>query len=264
MPRDASSYDGFVAEFYDQVTPYADRQDLKFFSALAAAAPGPVLELGCGTGRIMLPMLRAGAEVCGIDSSRAMLGVCVEKLAREPEALRDRAHLMLADMRDFTLGRHFALAVAPFRGFQHLLSVEDQLACLDRIRVHLSPGGRCVLDLFNPSLKALTDPSRDEVFGQEPPFRMADGRVVTRGHRILSRNFGEQTSDVELIYDVTYPKGGRERFVHAFPMRWLYRFEAEHLLARAGFKVEAVYEDYAETPFSGKEGGELVLVASRD
>ncbi len=264
MHRDASSYDGFVAEFYDQVTPYADRKDLAFFSALAAAAPGPVLELGCGTGRVMLPMLRAGAEVCGIDSSRAMLGVCVEKLAREPEPLRDRAHLMLADLRDFTLGRHFALAVAPFRSFQHLLSVEDQLACLDRVRVHLTPGGRFVLDLFNPSLAALTDPNHDEVFGQEAPFRMADGRVVTRGHRILTRDFGAQVSDVELIYEVANPDGGRERFVHAFPMRWLYRFEAEHLLARAGFQVEAVYEDYAGTPFSGKEGGELVLVASRD
>lgn len=264
MIGDSSGYDDFVAEFYDHVTLYAGRTDGEFFARLAAAAPGPVLELGCGTGRVMLPMLRAGAEVCGIDSSRAMLGVCVEKLAREPEPLRDRAHLMLADMRDFTLGRHFALAVAPFRSFQHLLSVEDQLACLDRIRVHLSPGGRCVLDLFNPSLAALMDLNRDEVFGQEPPFTMPDGRVVTRGHRVVGRDFGEQTSDVELIYEVSYPDGGRERFVHAFPMRWLYRFEAEHLLARAGFQVEAVYEDYAETPFSGRSGGELVLVARRD
>lgn len=264
MVRDEGGYDGFVAEFYDHVPPYAERQDLEFYRALAAGASGPVLELGCGTGRVMLPMLRAGAEVCGIDSSRAMLAVCVEKIAREPEAIRRRAHLLLADMRDFTLGRHFSLAVAPFRSFQHLLSVADQLACLACVREQLVSGGRLVLDLFNPSLNALVDPNRAEVFGVEAPFAMPDSRRVTRGHRIVSRDFAEQTSEVELIYRIERQGGGEEKLVHAFPMRWLYRFEAEHLLARAGFVVDAVYEDHAGTPFSGRDGGELLLVARRD
>lgn len=264
MVRDEGNYDDFVAEFYDHVPPYAERQDLEFYRALAAAAGGPVLELGCGTGRVMLPMLRAGAEVCGIDSSRAMLAVCVEKIAREPEPLRRRAHLLLADMRDFALGRRFALAVAPFRSFQHLLTVEDELACLTRVREQLVAGGRLVLDLFNPSLRVLLDPNREEVFGNEPAFRMPDGRQVARGYRVVSRDFAEQTSEVELIYRVKHPGGGEEKLIHAFPMRWLYRFEAEHLLARAGFAVEGVYEDHAGTPFSGQDGGELLLVARRD
>jgi SAM-dependent methyltransferase len=258
-----SGYDGFVAEFYDHVQPYAGRQDLDFYIEQARQAGGPVLELGCGTGRVLVPMLEAGAEVCGIDSSRPMLSVCVEKLAREDEALRDRAHLMLADMRDFTLGRHFALVVAPFRSFQHLLTVEDQLACLQRAHVHLLAGGRLVLDLFNPSLRALTDDSRAEPFGHEPPFTLADGRVVRRAQRVAGRDFGAQVLDAELIYDVEYPGGGRERLVDAFRLRWLYRYEAEHLLARAGFALEAVYSDYAGTPFGGQDGGELLLVARK-
>ncbi|MBM4117035.1 class I SAM-dependent methyltransferase [bacterium] len=264
MVRDEGGYDGFVAEFYDHVPPYADRRDLEFYRALAAAAGGPVLELGCGTGRVMLPMLRAGAEVCGIDSSRGMLAVCVEKIAREPETVRRRAHLLLADMRNFALGRRFALAVAPFRSFQHLLTVEDELACLACVRAHLNTGGRLVLDLFNPSLRFLIDPNREEVLDEEAPFRMPDGRQVRRGYRIVNRDFAEQCSEVELIYRVGYPGGGEDKLVHSFPMRWLYRFEAEHLLARAGFAVEAVYEDHAGTPFSGKDGGELLLVARRD
>jgi hypothetical protein len=151
--------------------------------------------------------------------------------------------------------------VAPFRSFQHLLTVEDQLACLARAREHLLQGGRLVLDLFNPSLRALTDDARVEPFGHEPPFTLADGRVVRRSQRVAGRDFAEQVLDAELIYEVQHPGGGAERLVDAFPLRWLYRYEAEHLLARAGFAVEAVYEDYARTLFSGRDGGELILVA---
>lgn len=261
---DPSGYDGFVAEFYDHVQPYLHRQDLEFYAELAGEAGGPVLELGCGTGRVLLPMLQAGAEVCGLDSSRPMLGVCVEKLAREPEALRARAHLMLADMRHFSLSRHFSLAVVPFRGFQHLIAVEDQLAALACIREHLLDDGRLVLDLFNPSLRALTDSSREEEFGDEAPFQMPDGRKVRRSHRVTARDFVEQVLDAEIIYRVTHPDGRDERLIHSFRMRWLYAVETRHLLARTGFAVEAVFEDHARTPFSGKDGGELLVVARKE
>ena len=260
---DRSGYDGFVAEFYDHVGLHESRDDIAFYESMAAAAEGPVLELGCGTGRVLVPMLRAGAEACGLDGSRPMLTVCVEKLARQPEEIRSRAHVMLSDMRQFTLKRHFALAVIPFRGFQHLTTVDDQLASLACIREHLLDGGRVVLDLFNPALRMLLDDSGREVSGLEPAFTMPDGRVVTRSHRVCRRDFAEQVADVELIYTVRHPDGREERLVHAFPMRWLYRFEAEHLLARAGFEVEAVYEDHDGAPFSGKDGGELLLVARR-
>jgi len=260
---DRSGYDGFVAEFYDHVKLHESRDDIAFYERLASTAEGPVLELGCGTGRVLVPMLRAGAEACGLDGSRPMLTVCVEKLAREPEPIRSRAHVMLADMRQFQLERHFALAVIPFRGFQHLVTVDDQLASLSCIRDHLLDGGRLVLDLFNPALRMLTDNSGKEVSGLEPDFTMSDGRVVARSHRVERRDFAEQVADVELIYTVRHPDGREERLVHAFPMRWLYRFEAEHLLARAGFRVEGVFEDHDGTPFSGKEGGELVLVARK-
>jgi SAM-dependent methyltransferase len=259
----SSGYDGFIAEFYDHVQPYSTREDLEYYVNLAGQSEGPVLELGCGTGRVLLPMLRAGAEVCGLDSSRPMLSVCVEKLAREPEAIRERAHLMLADMRDFELARHFNLAVIPFRGFQHLVETDDQLAALACIRDHLVGDGRLVLDLFNPSLSIFAEDSHEEISDQEPDFDMPDGRHVARAFQVHRRDFGEQVMDVDIIYKVSHPDGREERLVQSFPMRWLYRFEAEHLLARSGFKVEAVFEDHGGTPFSGKDGGELVLMARK-
>ncbi len=259
----SSGYDGFIAEFYDHVEPYATRDDLAFYIDLAGKARGPVLELGCGTGRVLLPMLRAGAEVCGLDSSRTMLSVCVEKLAREPEAIRDRAHIMLADMRHFELARRFKLVMVPFRGFQHLIETGDQLASLACIREHLVDGGRLVLDLFNPSLRILAEDSHEEISGIEPDFVMPDGRTVARSFQVHRRDFAEQVMDVDIIFQVRHPDGRNERLLQSFPLRWLYRFEAEHLLARCGFTVEAVFEDHAGTPFSGKNGGELVLVARK-
>lgn len=249
------------AEFYDYVQPYAERKDVAFFVDLARESGGPVLEVGCGTGRVLLPTARAGIEICGLDLSGVMLGICREKLAHEPEDVRRRVKLHAADMRSFDLGRTFRLLTIPFRPFQHLLTVEDQLACLACVRKHLAPGGRFILDLFNPSLKALTDEMRKEGFGHDPEVVMPDGRRMKRWARIVSRNYVEQYQECELIHDVTHPDGRAERIVFAFKMRYLFRFEVEHLLARAGFEVETVYADYDKSPLGSKDPGELIFVA---
>lgn len=259
------SYDAypFVAEFYDYVVPYRERQDINFFVDLAKASSAPVLEIGCGTGRVMIPTARAGIEIVGLDSSASMLAICREKLTHEPAEVRERIKLVEADMRQFDLGREFPLVTIPFRPFQHLVSVEDQLTCLATVRRHLAPGGKLVVDLFNPSLPHLVDDRLLEEFNREPPFTMPDGRKVLRRHHILARDLFKQTQDVELIYRVTYPDGREERLVSRFTMRYLFRFEAEHLLVRSGFEVEAVYGDYDKSPYGLKYPGELIFLARK-
>lgn len=251
------------AEFYDYVQPYAERKDVAFFVDLARECGGPVLEVGCGTGRVLLPTARAGLEICGLDLSAVMLGLCREKLAAEPAEVRRRVTLVQGDMRSFDLGREFALVTLPFRPFQHLLAVEDQLACLERVRRHLATGGRFILDLFNPSLQALTDEIRKEGFAHEPEVALPDGRKMKRWARIASRNYFEQYQDCELVHDVTHPDGREERIVFAFKMRYLFRYEVEHLLARAGFEIEALYADYEKSPYGSKYPGELIFVARK-
>jgi SAM-dependent methyltransferase len=257
--------DGYqsVADLYDHVVPYRNRPDVSFFVEEARAAGGSVLELGCGSGRVLIPTARAGVAIVGIDLSAAMLEICRRRLLDEPEEVRARVHLNQADMRDFQLERAFHLATVPFRPFQHLTSVADQLACLAAIRRHLVPGGRVVLDLFNPSLEALVSPTLGQEVGEEPEFTAPDGRRVIRKHKIVSRDHATQISQVELIYYITHPDGRRERAVHAFLMRHLFRFEAEHLLARSGFELETVYADYDRSPFGSKYPGELIMVARR-
>ncbi len=191
-----------------------------------------------------------------------MLGLCRLKLASEPEEVRRRADVRRADMRDFDLGREFSLVTLPFRSFQHLLTVADQLACLSRVREHLAPRGRLVLDVFNPSIAFLArEPSGDEA---EPPFRMPDGRTVARICRVVSRDLFRQVQNVELVYDVEHPGGLKERVVHAFPMRYFFRFEVEHLLRRSGFALDAVHADFAGNPYGSTYPGEMIFVARRE
>jgi SAM-dependent methyltransferase len=249
-----------IAEFYDHVTLYRERPDVDFFVDAARRSGGPVLELGSGTGRVLIPTARAGSSITGLDSSPSMLAICRDRLGREAPDVRSRATLLEGDMRAFDLGRRFALITLPFRPFQHLVTVEEQLGCLDCIRRHLAPDGRLILDLFNPSLEALTQPTGIETV--EAEFAMPDGRTVQRGFRIVARDRAGQVNQVELYYDVTGPDGETVRLIQAFPMRYLFRFEAEHLLARAGFRVLEVYGGYDRQPFGASYPGELILEAA--
>ena len=92
-------------------------------------------------------------------------------------------------------------------------------------------------------------------------FAMPDGRRVIRRHRVVSRDYFNQINYVELIYYVTHPDGQEERLVHSFPMRYLFRFEAEHLLVRSGFEVEAVYAGFDKSPYGSEYPGELIFMA---
>ena len=144
-----------------------------------------------------------------------------------------------------------------------MTTVDDQLACLASIRNHLADGGRLILDVFNPSLSLLMDDRYLDEHGEEPEFTMADGRRVVRRERTVTRDLFNQVQDVELIYYVTHTDGREERLVHRFQMRYLFRFEAEHLLARSGFQVEALYADYDKSPHGSKDPGELIFVAKK-
>ena len=152
----ASGYDlaPFIAEFYDHVPRYATRADVDFYVQAAAASGGPVLELGCGTGRILIPTARAGIEIVGLDAAAGMLDACRQRLQSEQPAVRERVRLHQGDMRHFDFGSRFRLVTIPFRPFQHLVTVEDQLACLGAIRHHLVPGGRLVFDCFNRRMRS--------------------------------------------------------------------------------------------------------------
>ena len=261
----AGGYDeyAFVADLYDHVAPYRDRPYITFFVDAASKAGSPVLEVGCGTGRVLIPTARAGVDIVGLDLSRHMLAVCRERLRHEPEAVQSRVQLVQADMRRFELARTFTLITIPFRPFQHLLTVEDQLSCLKSIHRHLIDGGALILDVFNPSLEFLVNRPVGEEFADEPEFNTPDGRRVTMRHKTVAYDRFAQVNDFELVYYVSHPDGREERLVHSFRMRYLFRFEVEHLLARAGFAVEHLYAGYDGSEYGSQYPGELLFVARK-
>lgn len=253
-------YESF-AEFYDHVVPYRSRPDVEFYVDIARSAEGPVLEVGCGTGRVLLSCARAGAVMVGLDLSAAMLGVLKENLAREDPAVKSRVRVVEADMRTFELGERFGTILLPFRSFQHLLTPADQRAALRRLRAHLRPGGLMVLDLFNPSIPMLGDAAWGRYPIPEPEFEMADGRKVTRSFRVLRRDYVNQVQEVEFIIDITHADGRTEHRSEAFELRYLFRYEAEYLLECEGFRVEDVFGGYDRSPFGATYPGELILMA---
>lgn len=265
MNQDTSGYQSnpLVARLYDQVIPYRERPDIGFFVDAAVESGSPVLEIGCGTGRVLLPTAQAGISITGLDLSDHMLDVCRAALKEEPQEVQDRVDLVQGDMQDFDLGKKFALVTTPFRPFQHLLTIEDQIRCLECIHGHLEPGGIFLLDIFNPSLSGITADNLGQEMGAEPEFTTPEGIKVRRFNKTNQRDHLKQILDVELIYYLTHPGGREERIVHAFPMRYLFRYEAEHLLARCGFEVLDLFADYYKNPLGSTYPGELIFIARR-
>jgi len=240
----ASSYDAIpnFGLLYDSVPLYAAREDIGFYVDEAKATRGDVLEVGCGTGRILLPIARTGAAITGIDASKQMLERCRANLSAEPAAVRSRVRLAQHDMREFSLGAQFALIIAPFRVVQHLTTVDDQLGFLGTVARHLAPRGRLVFDVFNPRFDKLV--GADGVEREDTPeHRLSDGRTFHRAYRIARVRWIDQVSEAELVY---YVDG--KRYVQAFEMRWYLAAELRHLLARAGFRVREMYGDFARGP----------------
>jgi hypothetical protein len=119
-----------------------------------------------------------------------------------------------------------------------------------------------VLDVFNPHFAAMTA-DRSAETEDSPPTPLPDGRTVRRTVRVPRVRWTEQVSEVELIYHVERDGAPAERHVEAFDMRWYTRAELEHLLARAGFRVAAVYGGFDRSPLTDASP-EMVVVAARD
>ena len=176
---DVDSYHVF-SRYYDAAYgSKADLQDIPFYVDLAERVGGPVLEIGCGTGRVLLEVAARGIEIDGLDSSEDQLRVLRAKVDRLSKSLSNRVRLYHADMRTFVLDRSFHLITAPFRPLQHLYTAADQIAAFRTIRRHLLPDGCLAFDVFYPQYHML-----DELHVEHPDLEWADpevpGRIVRR------------------------------------------------------------------------------------
>jgi len=243
----SDEYEGVLALNYDALYGVMrdPSGDAAFYRALAQESGGPVMELGCGTGRVLLPIAALGIPCVGVDASPAMLAVLRGK--NPPPNLE----LVQGRMESFDLGgRRFPLITCPFRAFQHLLTVDAQLAALANVRKHLAPGGAFAFDVFDPKLAWIAAPADTERL--DATF-MIDG-VETRRFASTRVDLATQVMEVTFRFEPAQTDGNT-----IVRLRWFYRYEIEHLLARVGFTDLTIYGGYDRRPW--KPEGETVIVA---
>ncbi|MGD2039432.1 MAG: class I SAM-dependent methyltransferase [Anaerolineae bacterium] len=232
--------------------------DLVLFQQFAARTGSPVLDMACGTGRVLLPLARQGYQVTGVDNSEAMLAIAREKVTAE--GLHDRVVLHHQDMRQLDLGRRFNLVLVALNSFTHLASLDDQLSTLARMYQHLQPGGVLVLDLFNPDLDRLLG-FQGQVTLDKTMLDEETGHQVMR-FRTEKVDFGRQILHMTYIVDEVDSQGTVKRTLFPFHMRYIFRYELELLLRYTGFALEAIYGSYDLDPFEG-DSGKMIAVARR-
>jgi ubiquinone/menaquinone biosynthesis C-methylase UbiE len=256
-------YDTF-AEIYD-FQYLGPRSDIDFYVEEARKAQGPVLEIACGTGRVAIPIAREKIEITGIDASSRMLDKAREKLEREGE-LKEYLTLLHADMRDFSIEEKFGLIIIPFRSFLHMLTVEDQKKALANIRNHLADDGQFILNFFNPDLNMIASQSP-----RSPQNRIRRTGTFTderTGNLVYAWETGSHDAHGQII-DVlnTYEEVDKEgvvikRYHKQIKLRWIYRYEMQHLLELIGFKIEALYGWFDRREFD-RDSREMIWVAKK-
>lgn len=250
--------DQALARLYDA---FPFDADLPLYLELATAQGGCVLELACGSGRLLVPLVRAGNRVVGLDASPHMLEIAREKLADSGPDVERRAELHQGDMRGFDLGETFDLALIAVKSFAFLTERTDQQRALGAIARHLRPGGLLALDLMHPSLDWLSQP--DGSVRQDLAQYLPEQDVtVMRTETAVSTDLSAQIRVIRSKYEVIAADGSVSVRIVEWPYRYVYRFEAEHLLERAGFEIEAIYGGYQREPFQS-DSRAMVIIARR-
>jgi SAM-dependent methyltransferase len=234
-------------ELYDLLLGGLDF-DLPFWLATGREAGGPVLDLGCGTGRILLPLLEAGVDADGVDSSEPMLGLARRKA--EVKGLRPR--LCVADMRDFKMPRRYARIFLAFNTFAHADTTEAQLATLRRCRAHLRRGGAVVVHMSYPGPGYWAEIDGKPVMEAET-VRAADGRRFqiwdTRSKDVVGQC---QRSELE-IRELGANRAPVASHRFRTSQRWVYRFELELLFRLAGFVRSEVFGGFSREPLESDD-----------
>lgn len=211
--------------------------DLPFWEKHCRAANGPVLELCCGTGRLTVPLAKKGIPITGVDVSERMLAGFRARAEREGCNLAP-CH---ADVRHLRLDRKFALVFIPFNSFQCLYSLEEIECTLAGVRAHLQPGGRFILDVFNPSIELMVERNRAPLVQE---FTVPGVGTVAWSERCAYDTAG-QVNRVDWVF--RFPDGHEEH--QHLDMRCFYPQELRALLKYNGFSTEAIYGNYDEAPF---------------
>lgn len=229
-------------------------EDLDCYVGRAREARGPVLELGCGTGRVLLATLEAGVDIEGFDLQPQM----IERLHWNATGRGLEARADVGDMRRFTLERRFALVTIPFNAFVHNLTTEDQLDTLRVCRAHLEPGGALLFDVMAPNLRLLAETGEEPVLEIEVPH--PDTGLPVRLYDTRAMDIVRQIQHSRIEIRETTADGGTISHRFETRVRWIHKPEMELLLTLAGFRRWSLAGDLDGAPLDASS--QLMLVTA--
>ena len=249
-------YDGLEAISYDLVDELSDFDDYAFYRLLIESNPGPILDLGCGTGRILVPLAEEGLDVIGLDASPEMLAICRKKLGSGSENVR----LVQGDIRRFDLNERFSMILIPGFSIQLLLEEDDLDACLKACLAHLKPGGQVIIPTYLPweMLESGLDRMPLEMHRESETDENGQRFVAWQGweldrfkQRLTLKNRFQQvdSSDTVLVEE------DREMTIH-----WQLPYVVQSRLGQIGFSEIDVYGDF-QTDKSAENSESIIYVA---
>jgi len=237
---------------YDALIRSLALADVPFYEEESRRAGGPVLELGCGTGRLTIPIAQSGVEIVGLDQSSSMLAYACEKAADAGVEIS----WVEADCRQFALDRKFQLIVMPFNAMQHLHDRASLAALFGNVRKHLADGGKFIFDVFNPSIAILNRDPRQRIV--ERQYEDPDGRGTITLEQTAVYDDAAQVNRITWYFSLPDEKDFR---VEELPMRCFFPQELDLLVHAHGFEAAEKFSNFERQPFAG--GGMKQVMVTR-
>lgn len=239
-------YQGIRAKLYDALASLRQPDDIEFYKEEALQTGDSVLELGCGTGRVLIPLAESGLQVVGLEPYSPMFEIAKQNISRLKNEDQERIQVIEGDMRDFSLGRQFSTILIPYRAFHHVLTPENQRKTLLCIHKHLDDNGILIIHNGDPKLDALVSAST----GNTGITKLSEfihpetgNRVILWGNRRC--NLETQISEWHYTYEELDEYGVTISRIHnTDTTRHVFKNEMQYLLELCGYNIKALYGNF--------------------
>ena len=245
-----AEFDAWV-HHYDTVHKGLEGEEA-FYLEETKKCSGKILELGCGTGRITIPIALQGKSVVGLDISQPMLDECARKWGNESHTNHKNLTLIQGDMSDFDLGEQFPLIIMPYRSFMHLLTQKQQINCLNRIADHLEPGGLFIMNTWVPSaayIYAFGSSTDESEFNQIDTYEQdTDGGVIEHYHNVQYHEFSQHMYEEHLLITKNSKNESIKKEILPLVRTWFTVREMKNLIIASELMIESVWGSFDRTP----------------
>ena len=232
----------------------------------ANAQGSPVLQLGCGVGRLLLPIASEGIDIYGVDSSEPMLEFVQSEMDTGPDEVKERITLIEHELPEFQQDMQFNLVLIAFNSFLNLLTRKDQQQTLVNVNNMLTDDGLLIIDILTPKHGDL---AREWLRRKDVPiyrgllYDEETSTTYVRNDRVRV-NLTDKIQETEMIYDTVYPDGRIEKAVRIVQTKYIFRSEMEILLESTGFNIRNYFSNYdSSQEFNNDDSCSMVFVAEK-